>query len=241
MRSSNPVFTAIERDYTQSGVSEASYTGITTKTLLLFLIAIVSGYVSLMSFAPETYMTMLFVSMIIAFIAVIVASRSPRLAMPMSIVYAISEGMLLGFITAIANAYAPGAPYLAVIATGSIFFVMLFLYSSRIIRVTSRFRKIMFGTLIAILIFFIMTGLLSLFTDVNNLFYDSTFGIGLSIFLIVYGALMLTLDFDRAEAIVSMGADKNYEWMVSIGLMVTIIWIYIEILRLIMILSSRRN
>ena len=52
---------------------------------------------------------------------------------------------------------------------------------------------------------------------------------------------MLTLDFDRAETVVSSGADKRYEWMIAMGLMVTIIWLYFEIIRLILILSSRRN
>jgi len=136
----------------------------------------------------------------------------------------------------------PGAPYAAIIATTAIFFVMLFLYSSRIIRVTTRFRKIMYAVLFGILFFFIGFGLMSLFVDMNAIFGNSYgLAIGISVFLIVYGALMLTLDFDRAEAIVSSGADKKYEWMVALGLMVTIVWLYIEILRLIMIVASKRD
>jgi uncharacterized YccA/Bax inhibitor family protein len=83
---------------------------------------------------------------------------------------------------------------------------------------------------------------MSLFVDMNAIFGNSYgLAIGISVFLIIYGALMLTLDFDRAEAIVSSGADKKYEWMVALGLMVTIVWLYIEILRLIMIVASKRD
>jgi uncharacterized YccA/Bax inhibitor family protein len=161
--------------------------------------------------------------------------------MPMSIVYAVAEGLILGFITVFAEAFVPGAAYVAVIATAAIFFVMLFLYSSRIIRVTPRFQKIMYATILGILIYFIFSGILSIFYPPIVNMMSSGLGIGITVFLIIYGALMLTLDFDRAETVVSSGADKRYEWMIAMGLMVTIIWLYIEIIRLILILSSRRN
>jgi uncharacterized YccA/Bax inhibitor family protein len=139
------------------------------------------------------------------------------------------------------NSYAPGAGITAIIGTATIFFVMLFLYSSRTIRVTSRFRRIMFSILISILLVFITTFIINLINP--GIFGDASIGllVGISIFLIIFGALMLALDFDRAESIVESGADKRYEWVVAIGLMVTLVWIYMEILRLILILSSRRN
>jgi uncharacterized YccA/Bax inhibitor family protein len=187
-------------------------------------------------------MSLLVGSVIVALIAVLIATFVPSLAMPMSIVYAAAEGVLLAMITLVAHTFVPGAPYAAIIATTAIFFVMLFLYSSRIIRVTTRFRKIMYAVLFGILFFFIGFGIMSLFVDMNVIFGNSyELAIGISVFLIIYGALMLTLDFDRAEAIVSRGADKKYEWMVALGLMVTIVWLYIEILRLIMIVASKRK
>ena len=144
----------------------------------------------------------------------------------------------------VAEAFAPGAAVAAIVATVAIFFGMLFLYSSRIIRVTTRFRKVMYTILFGILFFFILSGLLQLFTGFSFMMTSGSFnGIALAItgFMIIYGAFLLTLDFDRAEAIVSGGADKKYEWVITIGLMVTIIWLYIEILRLIIILSSRNR
>jgi uncharacterized YccA/Bax inhibitor family protein len=244
MRSSNPVFKTIERDQSYTVAEQATYGGIVAKTFLLFAAAILSGFYAVTSIGAEALVPLLFGAMIIALIAVIVASRSPRLAMPFSFVYALAEGVILGFITVLAEAFAPGAAVTAIIGTGSIFLVMLFLYSSRTIRVTNRFRTIMYASLLGILVFFVFNMLLNVFgVSFFNDFYMSNpaFAVGLSLFLIVFGALMLTLDFDRAESIVEGGADKRYEWMVAVGLMVTIIWIYIEILRLIIILSANRR
>ncbi|MGB1097420.1 MAG: Bax inhibitor-1/YccA family membrane protein, partial [Acholeplasmataceae bacterium] len=209
---------------------------------ILLGIAVLTGFYAITSLPAETFMSLLVASVIVALIAVLIATFVPSLAMPMSIVYAAAEGVLLAMITLVAHTFVPGAPYAAIIATTAIFFVMLFLYSSRIIRVTTRFRKIMYAVLFGILFFFIGFGIMSLFVDMNVIFGNSyELAIGISVFLIIYGALMLTLDFDRAEAIVSRGADKKYEWMVALGLMVTIVWLYIEILRLIMIVASKRK
>jgi len=137
------------------------------------------------------------------------------------------------------NTFYPGVAVAAVIGTASIFTVMLFLYSSRTIRVTSRFRKIMYSVLLAFLVFFIVFGLLGLFG--SGVSISEPMALGITGILIIFGALMLTLDFDRAEMIVESGADKSYEWVVAVGLMVTIVWIYIELLRFLAILASRRN
>ncbi len=241
MRSSNPVFANIERSVSYTQTEQATFAGITIKTFSLLLIAIFSGIFAVTYVPASSFMPLLGLSFIVAIGAVIIGSRSITLAMPMSILYAVAEGFLLGFVTLIAESFVPGASYVAVIATAAIFFVMLFLYSSRIIRVTPRFQKIMYAVLIGILVYFIFSGVVSLFYPNIVNFMTSGLGIGITIFLIVYGALMLTIDFDRAESIVGSGADKRYEWMVSMGLMVTIIWLYIEILRLIMIVSSRNK
>jgi uncharacterized YccA/Bax inhibitor family protein len=249
MRSSNPVFSKIERDASYSVANEATYGGITLKTILLLFLAVVSG-TTVISLALEgtipaaSFGGLLIGSMIVALISVLIASISPRLAMPFAILYALSEGLLLGFVTMIFDAMFPGVALTAVLATTTIFVVMLFLYSSRTIRVTSRFRKIMYTALFSILILSIVFGILS-FTNsplVSSIIGDYfMFSLIISGVLIIFGALMLTLDFDRAEMIVESGADKRYEWVVAVGLMVTIVWIYIQLLRFLAILASRRD
>lgn len=248
MRSSNPVFSKIQRDETYVSQNEATYAGITIKTLLLLVLAVISGATVIAltingSLPIETLGGLVIGSAILAFISVLVASMSPRLAMPFSIIYALTEGIVLGLVTAIFESLFPGIAITAVIATATIFTVMLFLYSSRTIRVTSRFRKIMYAGLFTILILAIFFGLFSLIAPgiIANIQFNSSIALIVTGVLIVFGALMLTLDFDRAEAIVESGADKRYEWIVSVGLMVTIVWIYFELLRFLAILAMRRD
>lgn len=250
MRTSNPVFRSLEHTQAYESAGEvASYSGISLKTLTLLLTAVASGFLFIYGIVsnaiPETSMFgFLIGAMIIAFIAVMVGSRSVNLAMPMGILYAAAEGILLGTITALVGVYAGdfSIAFTALIGTAAIFTVMLFLYSSRIIRVTSRMRKMIYGTLLGTLLFFIIYGIFSLVAPALVTSVSSPgLAIGISIFLIILGAFMLTLDFERAEAIVSGGYDKRYEWIVAIGLMVTIVWLYVELLRLLIILSSRNR
>jgi uncharacterized YccA/Bax inhibitor family protein len=242
MRSTNPILGTIERSGAIDSVEAASYRGITLKTLSLLGLAVISAFftISLMLGSQiEMVIPLLGLAFVIALVSVIVASFVPRVAMPFSVLYALAEGVILGFITIIIELSVPGAAITAIIGTATVFTVMLFLYTSRTIRVTSRFRRIMFSILISLLIFFIIFGILGLTQAV--MIESPAIAIGISVFLIVFGGLMLALDFDRAESIVEGGADKRYEWVVALGLMVTIVWIYIEILRLVLILSSRRN
>lgn len=238
MRSSNPVFRSIERSEVFTSTDVATYRGIFLKTTLMILIAALSGYFAVTYFQESLY-ALLIPSVIIAFIAVIVSMRSVRFARVGAIIYALSEGVLLGTITWIMNIYYPGIATTALVGTASIFTVMLFLYSSRTIRVTTRMRKVMYSILLGILLFFVSSMILRLFGVTIDI--SSSLALGISGLLIVFGALMLTLDFDRAESIVSGEYDKSYEWIVAVGLMVTLVWIYIELLRFLAIISSNRR
>lgn len=244
MRTSNPVFRTLERSEAYVGSETASYRGIMFKTGLLLGSAVLSGFLFLYAIANgllpvESILPILALSGILGFISVIVSSRSVRLAAPFALIYALSEGIFLGLITVMFDAYAPGVALAAVMATAAIFTVMLFLYSSRTIRVTPRFRRIMYAVLLGILFFIVLGFILQLL------------GVGISLsepivllisgIFIVFGALMLTLDFDRAEMIVEGGMDRSYEWVVAVGLMVTIVWIYIELLRFLAIIANNRR
>lgn len=251
MRTSNPVFRSLEntKQYDESLSGVASYRGITVKTLTLLLTAVTSGFLFIYGlisgFIPtESLFGFLIGAIIVALIAGVVGTRSPNMAMPFGIIYAMAEGILLGTITTLIGV-AMGEwsiPITALIATAAIFTVMLFLYSSRIIRVTSRMRRILYSILLGTLVFIIIYGILIWAAPAfMATAYSPSLALGISGILIVVGALMLTLDFERAEAIVSGGHDKRYEWIVSIGLMVTLVWIYVELLRFLLILTSRNR
>jgi uncharacterized YccA/Bax inhibitor family protein len=240
MRSSNPVFRNLEKTEVFSTSVTATYTGIVAKTAIMLLTAVITGFLAV-NFIGELTYPLLIVSMIVAFISVMVAIRSPRLAPTFAMIYAIAEGVLLGVITLIFEIMFPGVAITAVIGTASIFTVMLFLYSSRTIRVTPRFRKIMYGILLGILLFFVSSMLINLFASAPIIIFSDSLTLVISGLLIIFGAFMLTLDFDRAEQIVNGGYGKEYEWMVAVGLMVTIVWIYLELMRFLAIIASNRN
>ncbi len=251
MRTSNPVFRSLEntQTYDESLAGSATYRGITAKTLTLLLTMVASGFLFIYGlisgFIPEeSLFGFLIGALIVGFISVLIGSRSVNMAMPFGIIYAIAEGILLGTITALIGA-AMGEwniPITALIGTAAIFTVMLFLYSSRIIRVTPRMRRLLYSILLGALVFMMIYGIL---LWVNPSFmvsvYSPGLALGITAVLIVLGAFMLTLDFERAEAIISGGYDKRYEWVVSIGLMVTLVWIYVELLRFLLILASRNR
>ena len=160
--------------------------------------------------------------------------------------YALLEGLVIGSISAIYNnafaKVAPGIVMQAVILTFGTAIAMYLLYSFRIIRVTERFRSIMFAAIGGIALFYLITFILSLFgVQVQGLQGGSMLSIGISIAITAIAALSLLLDFDRIEQGASMGAPKYMEWYCAFGLLVTMVWLYVEILRLLGNLYGRKE
>lgn len=160
--------------------------------------------------------------------------------------YALLEGLVVGGISAVYNdafaKVAPGIVMQAVILTFGTAIAMYLLFTFRIIRVTERFRSIMFAAIGGIALFYFITFILSLFgVNVSGLHNGSMLSIGISIAITAIAALSLLLDFDRIEQGTAMGAPKQMEWYCAFGLLVTMVWLYIEILRLLGNLYGRRD
>ncbi|CAN5325412.1 Bax inhibitor-1/YccA family protein [soil metagenome] len=161
--------------------------------------------------------------------------------------YALLEGLFLGAISAMYNdAFAKQAPDLIMNAVGLTFGVaiaMYFLYSARIIKATEKFKSVIITATVGIAIFYFITLILGFF-GVNISFMSasngSIFGILISLAIVVIAALNLILDFDMIEKGSEAGAPKYMEWYGAFGLLVTIVWLYLEILRLLAKLSSRK-
>lgn len=179
-------------------------------------------------------------------IVAIVLMFKPQLAQYLAPAYALLEGLVIGGISSIYNdafsAVAPGIVTQAVILTFGTAIAMYLLYTFRIIRVTERFRSIMFAAIGGIALFYLITFILSLFgVQVTGLHNGSMLSIGISIAITAIAALSLLLDFDRIEQGSAMGAPKYMEWYCAFGLLVTLVWLYIEILRLLGNLYGRRD
>ncbi len=159
--------------------------------------------------------------------------------------YALLEGLFLGAISAMYNeAFAKSAPNLVINAVGLTFAVaiaMYLLYSFRIIKATEKFKSVIVAATVGIALFYVMVLILRAFgvQEMSFLHEGSLLGIGFSLFVVAIAALNLILDFDMVEKGVEMGAPKYMEWYGAFGLLVTLVWLYLEILRLLSKLSSR--
>lgn len=167
----------------------------------------------------------LIVGMIISF----KANLAPYLAIP----YAALEGLAIGGISAMLEAKYPGIAIQAVGLTFAVFAVMLLAYKFRIIRATQRFRAVVIGATGAIALFYLATIVLGFF-HVNVPLMNSASPLGIIISLVIVGvaALNLILDFDFIESGAAQGAPRYMEWYAAFGLLVTMVWLYMEILRL---------
>ncbi len=164
----------------------------------------------------------------------------PKLARFTSPVYALLEGALLGAISALYNTAYDGIVVQAVALTIGVFAVMLFLFATRIIRVTDKLRMGIVAATGAIMLVYVLNLVLSLFG--GNLAFlqsSSAMGIGISLLIVGVAAFNLLLDFDFVERGVEAGAPRYMEWYAAFGLLVTLIWLYLELLRLLAKLQRR--
>jgi uncharacterized YccA/Bax inhibitor family protein len=155
-------------------------------------------------------------------------------------IYALLEGLFLGGISAVFEVYHPGIAIQAVGLTFGVLLTMLVIYSSRLIRVTDKLRIGIIAATGGIALFYFVEIILSFF-HINFIAVNGSgsIGIAFSLFVCAIAALNLVLDFDFIEQGVNHGAPKYMEWYGAFGIMVTLVWLYLEILRLLSKLRSR--
>lgn len=237
----NPVLSRIQNEAFE--ITDAvTYNGVALRTGILLFITFVSALFSMLGLQkfPSVVLPLLVVSGFMTFIFVLVGSMSVRLSKVMSILTAISEGLLLGMLSLVAETVVHGAIMLAMFVTLTVFSVTLALYRFRVIKVGNRFRSFMYISLLSLMI-------VSIFVAIMQFLLPSVFQVSwglavlISVALIIYGALLLIWDFDRVENMVTAGVDKRYEWTLALGLLLDIVWIYIEVIRLIILLAMRND
>jgi uncharacterized YccA/Bax inhibitor family protein len=148
-------------------------------------------------------------------------------------IYALLEGLVLGGISAILEHSYPGIAVQAVSLTFGVMFVMLLAYKFGIIRATRGFKLGVIAATGAIALVYLVNMVMGFFHTQMSFLYSATpLGIGISVVIVIIAALNLILDFDMIENAARMGAPKYMEWYGAFGLMVTLVWLYMEILRL---------
>lgn len=235
IRTSNPILHSAERNIIASE-NAVTYSNVAFKTVLLVLITAFTAFYTIYKIPFST--GLLIGAMIIGFIAAIIGSRSIRLAPFFSILYAACEGVVLGTITVVLEYSYPGIAFTAVSTTLIVLFIMMLLYSTNIIKVGQTFASFMVVALISIIVmsvFMLLTGLIG-GSSINPGLY-----LGVAILSTIIAALYLFLDFEHIKRSVELGLDERYSWVLALGLMVSLVWLYIEILRLLAIFSRRNN
>ena len=179
---------------------------------------------------------------IIGFIlALVTIYRSPAKARVTAIPYAFVEGLMLGGITGYAESMFPGIAINAVGLTFAIVAAMLFFYKSGIIKPTENFKLMVWSGLVGVFILYLINFIMMFFgSSIGFIHSSGTIGILFSLFVIGLASMTLVLDFDFIEEAADKGLPKYMEWYSAFSLMVTLIWLYMEVLRLLMKLQSRR-
>lgn len=155
--------------------------------------------------------------------------------------YAICEGFFVGGISVMFEASYSGIVFQAVTATFAAVFSMLALYRTGLIRATEKFRSVILISTMSIAVIYLIQIIASFFgRGIPQIFTSSNLGILFSLFVVAIAALNLILDFDFIERGSQAMLEKQYEWYGAFGLMVTVVWLYIELLKLLAKLNSRR-
>ena len=200
---------------------------VVTRTGILFAVLVVTGAGAwTLNFGGGALM----VGLLGGFVLAMVNSFSKTVRPALIVAYAAFEGVALGTLSHIYNSAYPGIVSQAVIATLCAFAGMLFAYRSGKIRVTPKFTRIMLGALVG----YFFLGIITIFTG----FPGGSTGILIGLAGVGLASFFLVLDFDQIEKGIAAGAPEQESWRAAFGLMVTVVWLYLEVLRLLSILRS---
>lgn len=250
-KSSNPVLKeqVFSNQYT-SNAEVMTVNGTVNKTALMLLLVLGAAVFTWNKFfeavainpegASAAVLPWLLVGGIGGLITALVTVFRPQSSGFSAPVYAVFEGLLIGGLSAIFESMYSGIVMRAVMLTLAVFFAMLFLYRSKIIKVTEKLKMGIFAATAGIALVYLVSFIAGLFgAQLGFLYGNSNFSIGFSLVVVGIAALNLVLDFSFIDDAAERGAPKFMEWFGAFGLMVTLIWLYLELLRLLSKLASR--
>jgi uncharacterized YccA/Bax inhibitor family protein len=235
-RSSNPMLSEKVFDAQRSfaGTSLMTVQGTVNKTLALFVFLFLPAlYVWNEAFSGASVMVYIIVGLVTGLIAALVAIFKPTTSPYAAPIYAVGEGLLLGGISAMFESLYSGIVFQAVSLTFGTLFIMLFAYKAGYIKVTEKFRSGVIAATGAIAFVYFISWIMGMFgIHLPMIHQGGWMGIGFSLLVIVVASLNLVLDFDFIETSARNGAPKYMEWFAGMGLLMTLIWLYLEFLRL---------
>jgi uncharacterized YccA/Bax inhibitor family protein len=239
LRSGNPVLSKSTFSNTGSISEKMTINGTVNKTAISLLLLVGTGYLTFTTINPGLLIGCGIGGFIVAIITVFKKEWAP-ITVP---IYAILEGGLLGGVSFMYNSLYDGIVTNAIFLTVGILLSLLTAYRSGYIKATENFKLGVFAATGGIAIVYLINFIMSFFGSsmgVMQIDNDSPMSIGFSAIVVIIAALNLVLDFDFIEEGAEKGAPKYMEWYGAFGLLVTLIWLYLEILRLLAKLNSRR-
>ncbi|MDA1190817.1 MAG: Bax inhibitor-1/YccA family protein [Candidatus Poribacteria bacterium] len=245
MRTANPALN--DKTFADARVSPAetgtmTIAGTVNRTALLLLLVVAGAFWpwQLLSTYPQLSMVLGVFGLIGGVIPALVTIFKPTAAPLSAPFYAVFEGLFLGGISAVFEMMYPGIVPQAVGLTFGTLFALLMAYKSGMIKVTENFKLGVVAATGGIALVYLVSIVLNLFgVGVPYIHGNGIIGIGFSLFVVVIAALNLVLDFDFIENGAKQGAPLYMEWYAAFGLLVTLVWLYLEILRLLSKLRSR--
>jgi uncharacterized YccA/Bax inhibitor family protein len=217
--------------YGRAGVGERPITidDIVQKTAISAGAALLAGVLT----AVSGLYALALPAFIVGFIVSLVLIFKPNLAKaPLVLTYSVCMGVALGAISGLLNTQFPGIATQAVVGTAGVFVGMLVVYKTGAVKVTPKFTKWLMGAMIGVVVLMLFNLVMSLFGINTGLRDGGPLAIIFSLVVIGVAAFSLLLDFDMADQAVRSGAPANFAWYIAFGLMTTLVWLYIEILRL---------
>jgi uncharacterized YccA/Bax inhibitor family protein len=216
--------------YQQSGAVERPMTidDVVTKTAITLGLALVTGIVTIFTHAYWLAAPAAIAGFVLALIVIFKRTPSPALVLS----YAAAEGIVLGAITELFDHVYPGIAFQAIAGTFGVFVAMLVVYKTGAIRVTPRLTKWVIGATVGVAIVVVANLIVSMFGVNLGIRDGSPLSIVISIVIIGIAAFNLLLDFDQADRMIRSGMPARWAWYVAFGLTLTLVWLYLEILRL---------
>ena len=239
MRSGNPALSAKTfKNVVGTGTEKMTIGGTVNKTAMSLLLLMATASYTWTNPSPALMMFGLFGGLIMAIITIFKKTWAPYTVSG----YALLKGLALGGISRFFEMQYPGIVSQAVFLTFGILAALLLAYKSGLIKATENFKLGVVAATGGIFFLYLISWIMSMFGgSIGFIHNNDTFGILFSLGVVVIASLNLVLDFDFIEEGAEMGAPKYMEWYGAFGLLVTLIWLYLEILRLLVKLYSRKN
>ncbi|MAQ47259.1 MAG: hypothetical protein CMD27_00065 [Flavobacteriales bacterium] len=240
LRSGNPALSAETfKGFTIQSDEVMTINGTVNKTAIGLLLLIAAGSFTFSGNYQGLILPGMLGGFIVAIITIFKKEWSP-ITVP---IYAVLKGLALGAISQMYAEMFEGIVSQAILLTLAILFSLLFAYKTKLIAATENFKLGVFAATAGIAVFYVVSFFIGLFTggypEVLNPLNGGLMSIGLSLFIVVIASLNLVLDFDFIEEGAEKGVPKYMEWFGAFGLLVTLVWLYLEILRLLAKLRSR--